>query len=94
MPVTNTSAEEARLPVGTGVATVETQRKAEDPNETESNLRVNGLGIYTERIDPKVKEQYRRVSKLLEDKLQHLSPKDREILKPVHLNFQDLFKKN
>jgi hypothetical protein len=33
------------------------------------------------------------VPKLLEDKLQHLSPKDREILKPVLLSSQDLFKK-
>lgn len=93
MPVVNTSGEEVRLPAGTSVAMVETQWQVNDLRETENVQKIQGLGLYPKQLDPKVKVQNRRVPKLLEDKLQHLSLKDREILKPVLLSYQDLFKK-
>jgi hypothetical protein len=93
IPVVNTSGEEVRLPAGTSLVMEETQWQVNDPRKTENVQRIQGLGIYPKQLDPKVKEQNRRVPKLLEDKLQHLSPKGREILKPVLLSYQDLFKK-
>lgn len=93
LPVINTSAEEIRLPAGMRVATVEIQWKVAEPSETVNNCGINGVGRYPKQLDPQVREQNRRVPKLLEEKLQHLSPEDQTILKPALLKYQDLFKK-
>jgi hypothetical protein len=93
LPVINTSAEEIRLPAGMRVATVEIQWKVAEPSEIVNNCGVNRVGRYPKQLDPQVREQNRRVPKLFEEKLQHLSPEDQKILKPALLKYQNLFKK-
>jgi hypothetical protein len=92
-PVVNTSGEEVILPAGTSVALVEPEWQVSDPHEMGNAHRVQGVGIYPKQLDSNVKEQNSRVPKLMEDKLRHLEPKDREILKPVLFSYQGLFKK-
>jgi hypothetical protein len=72
---------------------VETQWQISDPQETGNAHRVQGVGIYPKQLDSNVNEQTSRVPKLIEDKLQHLDPKDRDIPKPVLFSYQDVFKK-
>jgi hypothetical protein len=55
---------------------VENQWKVAEPSETVNNCGVNGVGRYPKQLDPQVREQNRRVPKLLEEKLQHLCPEE------------------
>ena len=50
MPVANTSGEEVGLPVGASKAMVETQGQVNDPNGTEKDHRVEGLGIHPKQV--------------------------------------------
>jgi hypothetical protein len=57
MPLASTSGEEVELPIGTSIAMVETHGQVNDPNGTEKDHRLQGLGIYPKQLYPKVKEQ-------------------------------------
>lgn len=57
MPVASTSGEDVGLPVATSIAMVETQGQVNDPNGTEKDHRVQGLGIFLKQLHPQVKEQ-------------------------------------
>lgn len=93
----NTSQEGITLPAGTRIADIHDAKEddvieyiAEDEGNYPHVLKTNK---YPRHLDPQVKEQNANVPRLLEDKLTHLTQKEKNIIRPALMEYQDLFKK-
>jgi hypothetical protein len=61
--------------------------------DVKGTQKICGLDRYPKQMDPKVREQNVRIPELLKGKLEHLTKRELDAIRPVVLKYQDLFKK-
>lgn len=73
MPIMNTGGQKGTLPAGISIAVVDIHWCVNDTDGTENDCKVQELEMYLNRSSNEGTEQ--EGARMLEDKLQHLSPK-------------------
>jgi hypothetical protein len=48
---------------------------------------------YPRQLDPHVREKNANVPALIDEKLEHLEPEEKRVIRPVLMEYQDMFKK-
>jgi hypothetical protein len=93
MPAVNTSEEPVTIQAGTAMATASPWEESEGD---EGRIRILGPEKRGQVITPvieRIREWNSKVPELLRQKLQHLSAKEREVVEPVILEYQEIFKR-
>jgi hypothetical protein len=94
----NTSLERITLQAGTKIADIYDVTQVDlldgvTEDDVSYGPRVLKTAKYPKQLDPDAREQNMRVPELLEEKVNHLTEEEERVVRPILLDYQDLFKK-